>query len=209
MKDTAGLRGQRGFTLSEVLVSLGILAVIVSAVLGGLHFGHRAWEIVPALEERDASEAAARAVSEILENTYPARVADTRQLGALVFAGRSDDLTFVTLSEGETQFGGLILMRLGVDNGPKGKVLRLWTDVFRPQAAWASAVGRVASEDVIDGVTSLRIEYFGPSVKSASDSWQSEWLDRDRLPKMISLQITGQHGARRYALPVIVALRQS
>jgi hypothetical protein len=81
--------------------------------------------------------------------------------------------------------------------------------VFRPQAPWASARRYVSSEDIIDGVTSFDIEYFGPSAKSPSESWQREWVDRDRLPKMISLQVVGQHGRRRYALPITVALRQS
>ncbi len=37
-------------TLIEVLVSLAIVTVIVVAIVGGLHFGRRAWERPSAIE---------------------------------------------------------------------------------------------------------------------------------------------------------------
>ena len=86
---TGGLSGgQAGSTLVELLVALALLALIVTAITGGLHFGRRVWERDRSAEARVELEAAARAIEDLIASAYPATAVGTEGRPLLVFTPR-------------------------------------------------------------------------------------------------------------------------
>ena len=93
-------RGQRGFTLLELVLALSIVAAMLAIVFGGLRVGVRAWQRG---EERTESQQHARSLNALLALSLGGT---TAYLGAapagvqpeVLFQGEPDRLSFVTVS---------------------------------------------------------------------------------------------------------------
>lgn len=89
-----------GYTLLELLLALGIVALLLVIVSGGFRVGLTAWQRG---EERTAKLARARSLAVLLEHglagAFPYRVTTGTDLEPrILFDGRPDRLTFATLS---------------------------------------------------------------------------------------------------------------
>ncbi len=155
-----GARRNAGFSVLELVLSLGILAIITASVLGGLHLGRRAWEIGRQEEDNGEGEAALRALSELMCKAVPAIALDDQKIPRLVFVGRPNAVYLVTLSEGDTQRGGLILTEIGFV-GPLSKTLGLWTRVFRAPTTWSMQRDSMRATEVLRDVVAFEISYYG------------------------------------------------
>ena len=60
---------------------------------------------------------------------------------------------------------------------------------------------------LLNRVAQLRFRYFGQIIENAAPAWISEWRSAERLPQLVSLEITFED-ARQPPVSMIVALRQ-
>lgn len=190
----------RGFTLLELLLALGIVAVLVVIVSGGLRIGLTAWQRG---EERTAKLDRARSLVVLLEHalagTYPYRVTlETQQEVRILFDGRPDRLTFATLSpplpSGPTT--AFCAVSLAADGG---------RFALRQQALPNQLVLDRMDPMLVDTqTTAVRFRYLGQDPEAWQDAW--DITKEDTLPRAVEITLVSGIGARSTRQTVTVPI---
>ena len=179
-----------GFTLLELLLALGIVALLLVIVSGGLRVGLIAWQRG---EERTAKLDRARGLVVLLEHAlagaFPYRVTtETEQELRILFEGRPDRLTFATLSPplpmGPTT--AFSAVRLTVDEG--GLALRQQVLPNR------IVLDRLDPMLVDAHTTAVRFRYLGLEPESWQDAW--DITKEEALPRAVEITLVTGVGAR-------------
>jgi general secretion pathway protein J len=201
-------RSDAGFTLLELLLAITLLSMITGTILGGLHIGKRAWETGRVYETVSEVEEAARAIADQLARAYPVTLARPDGPPMMAFQGLSNSCRFVGLSEGDMQWGGLVLTEIASAPAPQGADIAIWTRVFRADDGFAPSRADMRETQALRGVEIFDISYFGVIDDKHPPVWSDSWKDRQTLPKLLSVRI----GARRFGRVIdashTVALRQ-
>jgi len=201
---------QAGFTLIELLVTLALTAAIASFIIGGFHLVRRASLIVNDRERVEEIDAAATQLRGLLARAMPVTAIDEVDgVARLLFEGRTDEITFVALSEATAFQGGLMRIRLSwQDRSPlpgRPAALVLRTAVFRanPRRVFESAPVVLFRD-----VTEFSLRYFGAPEPGKRPQWHSEWLGRDQMPLAILVQadVASGGGTRRLLLQTALRL---
>ena len=196
---------ERGFTLLELLISVSLLALLMTIVLAGLnatthHLGRQS-------ERLDRS-------SRILlaQDFLRMQLADARPLtvaaapsGAIVFDGRADGVDFVSPVPDAAAVGGLQVLSLGLAEAQPGNELLVGWRPFTGEASAAAAPGHRTV--LLDHVQQAAFAYFGAVAPDTPPSWQSSWRSMSYLPSLVRLSLTFSDGRRMPEL--VVALRLS
>ena len=210
MNRTGSPDDQAGFTLVELLVSLALTATIASFIIGGFHLVRRTSAISYDRESAEEVDAAATQLRGLLARTTPVRTIDeVDRVARLLFEGRTDTVTFVTLSEATAFQGGLMRVRLlwqdrpPLPGHPAALVLR--TAVFRANPRLVFETEPVV---LFRGVVGFSLRYFGAPGLDKPPQWHSEWLGYDRMPLAILVQVdlAGGSGTRRLILQTTLRL---
>jgi general secretion pathway protein J len=180
----------KGFTLLELLLALGIVALLLVIVSGGLRVGLTAWQRG---EERTAKLDRARSLVVLLEHAlagaFPYRVTtETAQEPRILFDGRPDGLTFATLSPPQpggptTAFSAVSLAADGGGFALRQQVLpnRIVLDRLEPLLVDAQT-------------TAVRFRYLGQE----PEVWQEAWdiTKEETLPRAVEITLVTGLGAR-------------
>lgn len=179
-----------GFTLLELLLALGIVALLLVIVSGGLRVGLTAWQRG---EERTAKLDRERSLVVLLEHglagAFPYRVTtETEPEPRILFDGRPDRLTFATLSPplpmGPTT--AFSAVRLSADDGGLG---------LRQQVLPNRVVLDRLEPMLVDAhTTAVRFRYLGLD----PESWQETWdiTKEETLPRAVEITLVTGAGAR-------------
>ena len=180
----------KGFTLLELLLALGIVAVMLVIVAGGLRVGLTAWQRG---EERTATLDRARGLVVLLERAlagaFPYRVApESEQELRVLLDGRPDRLTFVTLSpplpSGPTT--AFSAVRLAADGGAFS---------LRQQVLPNRIVLDRLDPILVDPQTSaVRFRYLGQEPEAWQDVW--DMTKEETLPRAVEITLVTGTGAR-------------
>jgi general secretion pathway protein J len=197
--------------LLELLVSLVLLALILSFVGGALRFGTRAWEATGALD-RGASTAAVRTfLEQRLAEAMPVYERDEAGRVRIAFSGLSQELSFVSpFTRGEAG-GGLYRFRLHlqpvVRGAQPGMALALRQSLYRPDFVRPAAETSADGQFLLEDIAGIEFLYFGRKDPRTSAAWQSEWTRTDALPELIEMSVHfREHDARAW-LPLVVELK--
>jgi general secretion pathway protein J len=212
-------RAPDGFTLLELLLAVSILSLITASIMGGIHLGRRAWEASRASETLDEVESAIRATAGLIGKAYlPSADAalDVPNQSAGPFRGAPDGCRFIALSEGGGQWGGLIVTEIGVDNGPEGSELAVWTRPYRPKDGLTPARGQMRKTVILRNLTGLQFSFFGKQQTEAVNFeqqgpppvWSADWNSRVGMPMLVSVKIGANRMGRVIETQATVALRQ-
>lgn len=186
---TTGARA-KGFTLLELLLALGIVALLLVIVSGGLRVGLTAWQRG---EERTAKLDRARSLGVLLEHAlagaFPYRVTtETAQEPRILFDGQPDRLTFATLSPplpmGPTT--AFSAVSLGADGG--GLALRQQVLPNR------IVLDRLDPMLVDAQTTAVRFRYLGQEPEAWQDAW--DITKEGILPRAVEITLVTGIGAR-------------
>jgi general secretion pathway protein J len=196
-------RGEQGLTLIELLLALAILAVLTGFLAGGLSIGRRAFDADRTGEISGETDAAIQAMTSLIASALPVRASAANPKSGVMFDGRRETVSFVSLSQGRSLRGGPHLVRLrrsGTD---------LVVDVMGSDPQTAEGAAGIAPTRVIvlSGVRDIRFSYFGSANPARPLGWQAQWLAAERLPALVSIQIEFED-ARRNEPARIVTLRQ-
>lgn len=201
MNRTGSQDDQAGFTLVELLVALALSAAIASFIIGGFHLVRRTSAITYDRERAGEVDAAATQLRGLLARTTPVKTIDeVDRVVRLLFEGRTDTITFVTLSEATAFQGGLMRVRLSSQDRPPSPgnptALVLRTAVFRanPRLVFESEPVVLFRE-----VLGFSLQYFGAPGLGKPPQWHSEWLGRDRMPlaMLVQVDLASGSGTRR------------
>jgi general secretion pathway protein J len=181
----------KGFTLLELLLALGIVALLLVIVSGGLRIGLTAWQRG---EERAAKLDRARSLVVLLDHalagTFPYRVAtETEPEPHILFDGRPDRLTFATFSPplpmGST--AAFSAVRLGADDNG-GLALRQQVLPNRLE------LDRLDPILVDIHTTAVRFRYLGLEPESWQDAWDT--TKEEALPRAVEITLVTGAGPR-------------
>lgn len=168
------VRGRGGFTLLELIITLGVIALIVGLLGGVLRLASRAWERgEQQVETRQRSRDLAAFLSQELRSVYPYQLrTDTRPV--YFFEGRGDRVRFVSAlpDPAPDRRAPLRVVSVFVEPG-RGLLVRS-----------APLVGGGLPEEgrdpaqLLDGrVRELRLRYLG-----AEEGWVSSWEPQEVPP---------------------------
>ena len=196
-------QGEQGVTLIELLLALAILAVLTGFLAGGLSIGRRAFDADRTAEISGGTDAAIQAITSLIASALPVRASTANPKSGVVFDGRQETLSFMSLSEGRSLRGGPHMVRL------RRSGLDLVVDVMgsTPEPAGDAAGLTPTRVVVLSGVREVRFVYFGSVNPAGPPAWQAQWLGYEGLPALVSIQIDFED-ARRNEPARIVTLRQ-
>ncbi len=206
-----------GFTLIELLLAVTLLALITASIMGGVHLGRRSWETSRVSESLDEVEAVVNALRDLLGKSFiitPDQTTLSLKEKSLTFIGAPNGCRFVILSEGGAQWGGLIVTEIGVENGPDGAALLVWTKPYRPQSGLMIDRENMQKTILVEGLVSIRFDYFGavepvPGQERISQpAWIGNWRSATSLPALVSVTIVVRRLGRDVSAYSVVALRQ-
>ena len=192
-----------GFTLLELLVSLTLFAILMTALFGGLGLGTRVWEASDGgLEASDQLTAVHGFLHQRLEEALPVSEIGSDGPDRPLFSGEPERLqlaSFMPASLGE----GIFLLELTLRRRPEDDETRDLVLRWRP---WPELPTRDISERVIlDRVAGIRMSYFGRDDRGSTASWQDRWLNQSLLPSLIRVELQFPSGDRRQWRPLIVS----
>jgi general secretion pathway protein J len=204
-------RAPDGFTLLELLLAISLLSLITASIMGGVHMGRRSWETTRASDALDEVENAMRAATGLVVKGFLFTPDQSQLTGAEqppLFLGSPQSCRFVALSEGGAQFGGLILTEIGVDDGPDGAELAVWTKVYRPKEGLSPNRGSMKKTVILTGVASLEFAYFGVQQQGSPPAWASGWKSPIALPALVSIKFGAKRLGRVVEMASTVSTRQ-
>lgn len=200
-----------GFTLLELLLAITLLSLITAAITGGIHLGRRTWEAGRASESIDEIEDAARSIRKLLSNTFLVRVvsasAKPTDPAVAVFKGNESNCRFVSLSQGYSNWGGLLLTEIGVQPIETDEDIDVWTNVFRSDSINMprEAMRRTS---LLRGVQNFRFSYFGSLASGQPPVWSAVWPEQAGLPLLVSFTLVARRQGKLFETSATVAIPQ-
>lgn len=173
----------RGFTMMELMISVGILAMVASLVYGSLSVTISSQRIVMKTQERyHAGRVALTKMVRDLTNAFISKhVSIMEKNRETLFIGKDDKVTFTYLghyrwnAESPESDQGVVSFFLKSKSGVKQLIRREKTIIDdRPEKG--------GSEEVLaNGVKKLEFEYYDPIQEDWTDDWEAELEDTDPI----------------------------
>jgi len=184
--------------LIELLVSLAILLILTSFIVGGLSTAIRAFDADRRNSIEMATNAAGESLRGLIASAMPAT--DAQQAGGLLFDGQREELRFVVLSEGRTLRGGPQDVRIRRRND------ELVVEIFGSLRENDAHKSPVSSTTILTGLRDIRFRYFGTGGTKGEAAWRNDWVKAARLPALVEISISFKE-AGRDGPTTVVALR--
>jgi len=175
------LRGQNGFTLLELLISLTIIGLILVIVFGALRIGARAWE-------KGEKDVEIHQIQRIVLENMKRQIASTclRKIVSedqkeVFFRGDRESMEFMSrLPMVPTTRSGMVYVKyvVGDEVGDEKKRLMLHEKdvVFLEKEKDIDDLDEADFFDLIPRVESIEFEYLkGPEGKDRDPEWQEAW----------------------------------
>lgn len=205
---------EAGFTLVEVLVSLVLLALLLSLVPATFRMARQSWQAEVQLERSAALSTATDTLRRMLASALPLPAPRAAgQSSALVFDGQSESIAFVAPAPSGLETGGIQVFTLSSKSRDRsaGRHLVLTVSAYSPGDRDALGIRERSgsSETVLaEDIGMLRLRYFGPSVDGGEPLWHDSWVQRTSLPLLIDIRFS-LSGANRVPERIAIAPRHS
>ncbi len=183
-----------GFTVVELLLSLVIVALILTLLPGTLRLNNRVWEVQDKFGIASSHSALDRyidqrlsAAREIFERTESGNA-------RLLFDGTPDRIRFVAPARSGPVGGGLyhFEVMLSAPESKSTQALTLRQRLYRP-GGQGKTKALEATRRVPGVIKRLGFRYFGASKPGQRPGWTSRWQDRQSLPHIVEISIVARH----------------
>lgn len=196
-------RGEAGFTLLELLVSMALLALLTVVLFGALRFGARAW---------DSGEAHSTGMDEVrlvqgllqreIEQAYPFWLTTDPLHPTVDFRGAEDSMDFLAPPPRVVVGGGRA--RIAFERAADGRYEQL---VMRAEPELSSENATALEEPLLRNLASIRFSYFGADSVGAPPVWHANWSDRQTMPLLVRVHVEFPKGDARSWPELVVAPR--
>jgi general secretion pathway protein J len=208
LKHRAGRRrGERGFTLIEVLVSLVLLSLLLALLTGAVRYARATWDAGARLD-RDAGYDAVAFVRGRLAEAVPLFEPTETGIVRLNFRGASDSLSFVAPAANGPAGAGLYRFDLEVAPAVPGSspgVLAVRVSPYRLKRIGNDPEPPPETHILADRVQSITFRYFGRKDLRSQPEWQSAWTRTDALPDLVEMTVV--RTSRDVPAHIVVELR--
>jgi general secretion pathway protein J len=195
--------GDAGFTLVELLAAIGLLSLVSVILLGGLHFGLKAWERGTTHTDRVDHVALVQSfLRRNIEDAYPYFTAATATRGQIEFEGSSSSLRLLATTSQALSSGGRSRLSLTVVRGRQGLDL-----IVEVTPELANDAEKVAKKVLLTNVQSVEVAYFGRGQSDRETVWRDRWTGEPRLPDLVRIEVTFPPGDTRFWPALVVAPR--
>ena len=184
-------RPDAGFTLIEVLVSLVLLALLLTLLAGGLRYARSTWDATARLDEVAAADMVETFLRARLAEAMP--LYEQRKAGMVraLFSGAGDSMSFVAPAPNGPAGTGLYRYTLeaaaGAGAGQRTLVVRL---VPHLPLLSDSALERPPERyDLLRNVRTVSFRYFGRGALRSDPAWHTAWPRTDALPSLVEIVI--------------------
>ncbi|MCF7970023.1 MAG: prepilin-type N-terminal cleavage/methylation domain-containing protein [Methylococcaceae bacterium] len=178
-----------GFTLLEVLIGMSIMSVMMLLLFASLRVCVQSWN---AGEKKIAQVSQAATVQAFLYNklqmALPLEDASTEEK-QFSFRGNAQQLQFVAAMPASAARLGLQLFKLSLVPAQDKQENELRVDIRPFFTQSDSAQWQEEQVVILDKIHSLRFAYFNGDEAEGNVGWQDEWLDKYRLPALLSVDI--------------------
>ena len=200
---------EAGFTLAEMLVTLGILALVAGLLASGVGGAWLAMRQSVSGAGDGSVAAAQRILRTRIERLAPVIRADAA-VGTVDAEGDSRMFGFAAPPPDRSAPDGFQSYRLLLS--PAGDLM-LYQASLLDQTIDLRDRGLAGWQPVrlLQGVADIDISYFGPAGDGSADRslsrWQSHWHDRPQAPALVRVRLTFARGDRRIWPDLIVRPR--
>jgi general secretion pathway protein J len=200
---SGGRRGEEGFTLIEVLVSLVLLALVLALLSGVVGFARGTWDATARLDREAGYDVAGGFLRARLGEAVPLFEPAAGGAMRVAFQGSSDSLSFVAASPNGPQGAGLY--RFMLERGSAINTTRTLLVRLAPYQPKASGPGTLEDHVLAENVDAVAFRYFGRKDRRAEPTWQDTWTRTDALPDLVEMTIT--HHDRKGVSSLLIELR--
>jgi general secretion pathway protein J len=178
-----------GFTLLEMLVAMGILALVVTLAAGGMRFVSAGWERGARAAEANA---AIGLVQDLLRGKAAAAVRlfwpDETRGYAATFSGEPKGVAMVVVEPPYPDRPGLATAIFRVEQAGANQALRFARAPFDRRARGFAALP--PTDDLILAETGgdFSFSYYGAAPGNSVARWFDRWTDTTRPPRLIRLR---------------------
>lgn len=186
--DTVNLhaRSNTGFTLVEVLISISLLAVALTLLMGGFRFTSKAWDAGERVTEQTAElERVHRIFGNMLDRLLPLSLQPAGEEG-YAFSGSSNRLRFAAQLPPYPVSGGIFTLEFAVTSDKDLDRLELKIAPFTPETFREGELKTDQKSLLFETTGRLSFSYFSRAV---SEEWQSDWPDLEVPPQLVRLQL--------------------
>ena len=177
----------RGFTLLEVLISIVLLGVVLSLLIGGFRFSNRAWD---RSEEYATDTANLQAIHRIFRNTlgraFPVTV-DENAESFFAFEGSENSVRFAVFLPPYPDQAGLYKVQFDIIQVEERYQLNMSREVFSPASFPNEGTEEAGTTVLLETERPIAFSFHGGPADEQESEWQSDWDTENGYPAMVRL----------------------
>lgn len=184
----------RGFTLLELLIGISLVGLILALLFAGMNLGIKSWDVG---ESRIATSSRQAIVLDFIRRTFEqARVVRWKSgdEDQLAFVGEPESVYFAGSISIRGRESGQHLVSIGLADGAGGRDLVMRWQVLDLRTPGFSRLESSQPKVLVEGVSSIRLSYYGAKSDSEESAWHEQWFQLGSLPRLIRLSITMENG---------------
>jgi prepilin-type N-terminal cleavage/methylation domain-containing protein len=190
-----------GFTLVELLISMTLLALILTILFGGLRMSSKVWD---AAEKNSVANTHLVSLQNFLHKQFaqiiPYKVNQQRDKN-IVFIGEHNRIHMIARMASRHDPGGLYLISIAIEEGETGHELILRRVVSNPHFIDFKTLQNAEKLVLAENVDQLKFEYYGSGSKTGQARWMPAWTVQTRLPLLIRMHLNSTNDRK---WPVLV-----
>ena len=191
------IRDDEGFTLLELVVAMGLLALMAVLMTSALRFGAQGFVSAQShIEEVEEIFTVRSFLSAQLENAYPVLMAQRRTRVQSPFDGRNDNLTFVAPLPAPWSGGGLHWISFFEETRGRARSLNMTWIPFEDEEANPRLTSRASQAVLLDNIRDFKVEYLQVDERTGARRWRAAWLEQEDLPELIRVTLKFEDKAK-------------